>query len=147
MFSNKEPNIHKTTTHNNQNNFKNNPSIVSFWSNTFHSFYYSAKSLFFRHLDSSMPASSSLPVLLSQSYPSCTDPQFLLDLYSRPWITYRSGFPPIHPSHYTSDVGWGCMLRSGQMLLCNAFFLLELGRDWRLDTLKEQEMYVQASTF
>lgn len=32
---------------------------------------------------------------------------------------------------FSSDTGWGCMIRSGQSLLANALIILHLGREWR----------------
>ncbi|XP_071737080.1 cysteine protease ATG4-like isoform X2 [Rutidosis leptorrhynchoides] len=39
------------------------------------------------------------------------------DFCSRILVTYRKGFVSIGDSKYTSDVNWGCMLRSSQMLV------------------------------
>eukprot|EP01130_Rhizamoeba_saxonica_P001564 TRINITY_DN11410_c0_g1_i1.p1 TRINITY_DN11410_c0_g1~~TRINITY_DN11410_c0_g1_i1.p1 ORF type:complete len:301 (+),score=48.54 TRINITY_DN11410_c0_g1_i1:6-908(+) len=38
------------------------------------------------------------------------------------WITYRRGFQPVHPSVLTTDAGWGCMIRTAQMMLSTALF-------------------------
>lgn len=77
-------------------------------------------------------------------------PSFLDDFEARIWLTYRSGFPAIPRSQdpaaasaislkvrfsswadqggFTSDTGWGCMIRSGQSLLANSLVMLRLGR-------------------
>jgi cysteine protease ATG4 len=79
---------------------------------------------------------------------------FLSDFGSRQWMTYRSNFTPIPRAKspeaassmtlsvrlrsqlmdsqgFTSDTGWGCMIRSGQSLLANTFAILLLGRGER----------------
>ena len=76
---------------------------------------------------------------------------FLDDFEARFWFTYRSNFAPIKKSNdppasasvtfavrlrsqfldqgaFSSDTGWGCMIRSGQSLLANALATLRLGR-------------------
>jgi cysteine protease ATG4 len=79
-------------------------------------------------------------------------PAFLDDFESRIWMTYRTGFEMIPRSEdpkassalsfamrlktsfgeqtggFSSDTGWGCMIRSGQSLLANALLITRLGR-------------------
>ncbi|KAJ2095676.1 Cysteine protease atg4 [Coemansia sp. S142-1] len=57
-------------------------------------------------------------------------PEVLSDFSHLIWCTYRSQYPPITPSAFTSDAGWGCMLRAGQTLLAQALQLHHFGRDW-----------------
>uniref|UniRef100_A0A2P2JY10 Cysteine protease n=1 Tax=Rhizophora mucronata TaxID=61149 RepID=A0A2P2JY10_RHIMU len=56
---------------------------------------------------------------------------FTHDFSSRILMTYRKGFSAIGDSKYTSDIGWGCMLRSSQMLVAQALLFHKLGRSWR----------------
>ncbi|XP_022668337.1 cysteine protease ATG4B-like [Varroa jacobsoni] len=51
------------------------------------------------------------------------------------WLTYRKGFAAIDgEGGRTTDTGWGCMLRAGQMMLANALVRRHLGRDWQWST-------------
>lgn len=54
--------------------------------------------------------------------------EFLADFRSRFHFTYRKGFPRIAPTLLSTDLGWGCMLRSGQSLIAEAFSRCRFGR-------------------
>ncbi|KAI9480827.1 MAG: hypothetical protein EXX96DRAFT_481805 [Benjaminiella poitrasii] len=72
-------------------------------------------------------------------------PDFYEDFTSRLWMTYRHNYPPIRPSNHMTDIGWGCMLRSGQSLLANTLVIHFLSRDWRRQrqSREQQKQYAK----
>ncbi|KAL8243924.1 hypothetical protein R6Q59_010182 [Mikania micrantha] len=98
-------------------------------------------------------SSGNVPMLSNDPQDGGWPLPFLDDFESRIWMTYRSGFPPIPRSAdpsasssmtfavrlrnlaekdgFSTDTGWGCMIRSGQSMLANTLILLQQGREWR----------------
>jgi len=66
--------------------------------------------------------------------------EFVKKFYSLFWFSYRKDFASINPASYTSDVGWGCMLRSGQMMLARALTLHMLGGDWKRVSIDKSKL-------
>lgn len=56
---------------------------------------------------------------------------FICDYSSRIWLTYRTELAPFPGTSKTTDCGWGCMIRTCQMIVAQTLTLLHLGREWR----------------
>ncbi|EFO93744.1 CRE-ATG-4.2 protein [Caenorhabditis remanei] len=65
---------------------------------------------------------------------------FCSDYYSRLWITYRTDFAPLLNTDTTTDCGWGCMIRTTQMMVAQAIMLNRFGREWRF--VRRKKSYV-----
>lgn len=85
------------------------------------------------------PETSEPVWILGRKYSIFTEKdEILSDVASRLWFTYRKNFPAIGGTGPTSDTGWGCMLRCGQMIFAQALLCRHLGRDWRWTQQKRQ---------
>ncbi|XP_067007161.2 cysteine protease ATG4B [Anabrus simplex] len=65
------------------------------------------------------------------------------DIRSKLWFTYRKNFVQIGDTGLTTDKGWGCMLRCGQMVLAQALIMLHLGREWIWTPDTKNKIYLQ----
>ena len=63
------------------------------------------------------------------------------------WLSYRCNVPKLSPYNYTDDAGWGCMIRSGQMLWAQTLMRHHLGEKWHaprdMESLKKDAKFMQ----
>jgi len=80
--------------------------------------------------------------IFGHKYLSKNDEKFISHLRTIPLFTYRTGFNCIYPTELDSDVGWGCMIRSGQMMAAYCLIQCILDDDWRLDDNIEETNHI-----
>jgi len=82
--------------------------------------------------------------LLGVQYDSVELEEIKNDLQTRLWFTYRKNFANIGGNGPTSDQGWGCMLRAGQMMIAECMIRLTLGRPYKWkDSIEPPEKYFE----
>lgn len=98
--------------------------LVSAWNSVKYGWSFKPKSKF---------GQSSPVVMLGKSY-ELREPgekeHFRCSFASLLWLTYRRGFPQLPGSPLTTDSGWGCVLRTGQMLLARGLLLHLMPPGW-----------------
>ncbi|XP_042614311.1 cysteine protease ATG4C-like isoform X1 [Cyprinus carpio] len=118
--------------------------LMSAWHNVKYSWVLKSKTAFSRNspvfllgkcyhftaVDDESPTESCTAEALDDDVVTGNADGFRKDFTSRVWLTYREEFPTLPGSTITSDCGWGCTLRAGQMILAQALLLHILGRDW-----------------
>jgi len=82
------------------------------------------------------------------SVPTSLD-EFKSDFKSRIWFTYRKDLPSLPNSRLRSDVGWGCMLRCGQMMLAQAMVVhfLDRGTTVCIGCVELVQIFINYRTF
>ena len=84
-------------------------------------------------------------VILGTPYKDSKRSDFRTHVGSLFRFTYRKDFTALHPYPISSDAGWGCMLRSAQMMMACALQRHLLGKDWRrsenINTLRASTQY------
>ncbi|XP_044038392.1 cysteine protease ATG4D [Siniperca chuatsi] len=76
---------------------------------------------------------SSPVIMLGQSYELKDQGErerFRRSFASLLWLTYRRGFPQLAGCSLTTDSGWSCVLRTGQMLLAQGLLLHLMSPGW-----------------
>lgn len=113
-----------TDEHGGEDKRKLKSRLVSAWNSVKYGWSFKQKSKF---------GHSSPVIMLGNSY-ELREPgekeRFRCSFASLLWLTYRRSFPQLPGSSLTTDSGWGCVLRTSQMLLARGLFLHLMPSGW-----------------